>query len=110
MLDSQDTLVIILVIAAVTALTRAMSFILFPAGRKTPAYVVYLGKALPLAIIGMLVIYCLKDISVIVYPFGLPEFLAIAAIIVIHLWKRNNLFSIVGGTILYMFLLQVVFI
>lgn len=109
MLNTQETLLIIAVIALVTAATRALPFLLF-SGRETPAYVRYLGRVLPVAIIGMLVVYCLKGISFTVYPYGLPEAIALCAITAVHLWKRNNLLSIVGGTALYMFLIQVVFI
>ncbi len=110
MLAPQDALLIILVIALVTLLTRALPFLLFPAGKKTPAYISFLGKVLPLAIIGMLVVYCLKSVSVTTYPFGLPELIAIAVVVAIHLWKKNSLISIIGGTVLYMFLVQVVFV
>lgn len=69
----------------------------------------YLGKVLPPAVIGMLVIYCLKSVNVLAAPFGLPELIAVAAVILLHVWKRNNLLSIGAGTVLYMFLIQVVF-
>lgn len=100
----------ILTIAAVvfgTMLTRFLPFLLFPAGRPTPKYIQYLGKVLPSAVFGMLVIYCLKDVSLISGSHGIPELLAVLAVTVLHLWKRQMLLSIAGGTIFYMVLLQI---
>jgi len=108
-LTIQQSLIIIMVISLTTFLTRVIPFILFPAKKETPKYVIYLGSVLPFAIIGMLIIYCLKQTIIISYPFGLPEFISIAFIIVIHLWKSNTLLSIGGGTVLYMLLVQLVF-
>ncbi len=70
----------------------------------------YLGRVLPPAVMGMLVVYCLRGIDVLHMPYGLPELIAVAAVILLHVWKRNNLLSIGAGTVLYMFLVQVVFI
>ena len=92
-----------------TMATRFLPFLLFSSQRPTPRYIQYLGRVLPGAIFGMLVIYCLKNVSVLAAPFGLPEFIAVAAVIMLHVWKRNNLLSIGAGTALYMFLIQVVF-
>ena len=92
-----------------TLLTRFLPFAVFNARKPTPQYIHYLGELLPGAIFAMLVIYCLKNVSVLAAPFGLPEFIAVAAVIVLHVWKRNNLLSIGAGTALYMFLIQVVF-
>ena len=103
------TLIQILVMAAVTALLRFLPFLVFPGGRKRPQIITYLGTVLPYSVMAMLVIYCLKNVSVLAAPFGLPEFIAVAAVIVLHVWKRNNLLSIGAGTALYMFLIQVVF-
>ena len=108
-LTTGQALASIFVMAAVTFLTRALPFILFGRGDSAPKIVLYLGRVLPPAVIGMLVIYCLKNVSVLAVPFGLPEFIAVAAVIVLHVWKRNNLLSIGVGTALYMFLIQVVF-
>ena len=103
------TLIRILVMAAVTALLRFLPFLVFPGGRKRPQIITYLGTVLPYSVMAMLVIYCLKNVSVLAAPFGLPEFIAVAAVIMLHVWKRNNLLSIGAGTALYMFLIQVVF-
>ncbi len=92
-----------------TVITRSLPFILFPSGRPTPKYVQYLGKVLPGAVFGMLVIYCLKNVSIFDGSRGLPEAIAIVFVIVLHLWKRQMLWSIAGGTILYMLLVQWVF-
>lgn len=92
-----------------TMLTRFLPFLLFPAGKPTPKYIRYLGKVLPAAVFGMLVIYCLKNVSVFSGNHALPELISIAAVIALHLWKRQMLLSIAGGTVLYMLLVQFVF-
>lgn len=92
-----------------TMATRFLPFLLFRPNKKTPRYIQYLGKALPAAIFGMLVVYCLKNVSVLTGSHGLPELIAIALVVVLHLWKRNMLLSIAGGTICYMLLVQMVF-
>ena len=100
----------IITIAAVvfgTMRTRFLPFLLFPTGRPTPKYIQYLGKVLPSAVFGMLVIYCLKDVSLISGSHRIPELLAVLAVTVLHLWKRQMLLSIAGGTIFYMVLLQI---
>ena len=89
-------------------LTRFIPFVLI-SGRETPKYIQYLGKALPGAIFGMLVVYCLKAVDPMVYSHGLPELIAIAITVGLHLWKRQMLLSIAGGTVCYMLLLQLVF-
>ncbi len=94
--------------AIATMLTRFTPFLLF-SGRKTPEYIQYLGKALPGAIFGMLVVYCLKSVNPLVYSHGLPELIAIGITVALHLWKRQMLLSIAGGTVCYMLLLQFVF-
>lgn len=102
----------VITIAAVvlgTMLTRFLPFLLFPAGKPTPRYVQYLGKALPGAVFGLLVVYCLKNVSLLSGSHGLPELIAILAVAGLHLWKRQMLLSIAGGTICYMLLVQLVF-
>lgn len=100
---------LVAVVAAVTLALRAAPFLLFPADKPTPAWVLYLGKMLPSAVIGMLIVYCLKGVSPAVAPYGLPEGIALAVVILLHLWKRNTLLSIAAGTITYMVLVQLVF-
>lgn len=102
----------VITVAAVvlgTMLTRFLPFLLFPAGKATPRYVQYLGKALPGAVFGLLVVYCLKNVSLLSGSHGLPELIAILAVAGLHLWKRQMLLSIAGGTICYMLLVQLVF-
>ena len=81
-----------------TVITRFLPFLLFPAGRKTPEYIHYLGKVLPPAALGLLVIYCLKDVTPLEGSHGLPELIAMAAVTALHFWKRNMLLSIAGGS------------
>ncbi len=95
--------------ALATMLTRFLPFFVFRSDKPTPKYVQYLGKALPAAIFGMLVVYCLKNVNVLAGSHGVPELIAIALVVVLHLWKRNMLLSIGGGTVCYMILVQVVF-
>ena len=102
-------LVTILVVAAGTVLTRSLPFLLFPAGKPTPKYIQYLGKVLPAAVFGMLVVYCLKNVQILSGSHGLPEAIAIAVVAALHLWKKNTLLSIAVGTVCYMLLVQVVF-
>ena len=99
--------VLVAVMALVTMLTRFLHFLVFR--KETPPYITYLGKVLPPAIIGMLVIYCLKDISLIQAPHGLPELIAVACVVGLQAWKRNSLVSILAGTLIYMALVQLVF-
>lgn len=102
-------LALIAVAAVVTAATRFLPFLIFGNGKKTPQIIVYLGKVLPYAIMGMLVVYCMKSVSFVKAPFGLPELIACAAVAVLHIWKRNTLLSIAVGTVGYMLLVQFVF-
>ncbi len=92
-----------------TLLTRFLPFWIFSSKRRTPAYVQYLGQALPPAIFGMLVVYCLKNISFASGSYGLPEAISLAATLLMHLWKRQLLLSIAAGTACYMLLVQLVF-
>ena len=92
-----------------TMLTRFLPFILFPAGKQTPRYVQYLGRVLPGAIFGMLVVYCLRNVSILTGTHGIPELIAIVVVVALHLWKKQMLLSIAGGTVAYMLLVQLVF-
>ncbi|MEC1177068.1 branched-chain amino acid transporter permease [Metasolibacillus meyeri] len=92
-----------------TMLTRFLPFFIFPANKPTSAYIQYLGKVLPAAVIGMLVIYCFKDVRFLSGHHGLPEILGVSVVAGLHLWKRNMLLSIAAGTIFYMALVQFVF-
>lgn len=92
-----------------TMATRFLPFLIFNENRKTPAYIQYLGKYLPSAVFGMLVIYCLKDVSLLQGSHGIPELISILITILLHLWKKQMLLSIAGGTICYMLLSHFVF-
>jgi len=100
---------LVAVTSAVTILLRFLPFAVFSGNRKTPAYVTYLGKVLPYAIMGMLVVFCLKGVSLTAAPHGIPEAIACVLVILLHVWKRNTLVSILGGTVCYMALVQLVF-
>lgn len=108
-IDATTSLLIILVVAAVTFATRLVPFLIFPPGRETPKVVQYLGAVLTPAVIGMLVVYCLKNIAIMHAPYGIPELIAVLVTVILHVWKRNNLLSIGMGTVLYMLLIQLVF-
>ena len=97
------------VIALVTAALRFLPFFIFRGNRKTPPYIEYLGKVLPYAIMGMLVVYCLKGVTFTALENWLPQLIASALVVLIHLWKRNTLLSIISGTVVYMLLVQLVF-
>lgn len=105
---TQQAITILMVILGTMA-TRFLPFILFPAGKPTPKYIQYLGKVLPAAVFGLLVIYCLKDVSIFSGSHGIPELISILVVVALHWWKRQMLLSIAGGTICYMLLVQFVF-
>ena len=102
-------IITILVIAVATFFTRSLAFIVFPEGRATPKYVRYLGTVLPCATISMLVVYCLKDVTPVAWPHGIPEIISLAVTALLQLWKRNTLLSIAAGLGLYMFLIRMMF-
>ena len=92
-----------------TLFMRALPFAVFSSKKPTPKFIQYLGVALPAAIFGMLVVYCLKGVSLASAPHGIPELIAISAVVGIHIWRRNTLLSIFSGTVIYMLLVQLVF-
>lgn len=104
-----EQVIMIAIIVVGTMLTRFLPFLIFPAGKPTPEYIRYLGRVLPASVFGLLVIYCLKDVELIRGNHGIPEFLSIVAVVLLHRWKRQMLLSIAGGTIFYMLLVQVLF-
>lgn len=110
MLDAVSSLIIIAAVAITTFATRAASFLVFPKNREVPPTVKYIGTILPPAVIGMLVVYCLRSTQVFAYPYGVPELIACLAVIGLHAWRRNVLLSVGAGTILYMVLVQMVFV
>ena len=97
-----------LIVVFGTMLTRFLPFLIFPEGKTPPSYITYLGTVLPYAVIGLLIVYCLKDAFTNGY-FAVPEIISILFIVILHKWKKNTLLSIGGGTVLYMFLVQTFF-
>lgn len=105
-----QTLIIIAAISLGTIITRFIPFLLFPEGKEHPKVITYLGNVLPPAMMGLLIVYCLKGVSILESPHGLPELIAIIVIVILHLKWRNVLLSLAVGTALYMFLIQSVFV
>ena len=108
-MSNVHSVLLIVVISVVTMLLRFLPLWIFGNGQQTPTVIQYLGKVLPYAIMGMLVVFCLKGVSLVTAPHGLPELLACGTVVGLHIWKRNTAVSIVGGTVVYMVLVQVVF-
>ena len=102
-------LLTVAVVALGTMVTRLLPFLIFPAGKTTPKFIQYLGRVLPGAVFGLLVVYCLKNVQLLGGSYGIPEAIAIAVVILLHLWKKQILISVAGGTIAYMLLVQFVF-
>lgn len=107
MSTNMNAAVLIAAMSITTILLRFLPFLVFK--KETPPYISYLGKVLPPAIIGMLVIYCLKDVTPTASPYGIPELIAAACVVILQVWKRNSLISILTGTVIYMILVQMVF-
>ena len=105
---SQEIITVAMIVLA-TMLTRFLPFLVFPEGKPTPKYIRYLGKVLPSAVFGLLIIYSLRNVSVFSGSHGIPELISIALVVALHLWKRQMLLSIAGGTICYMALVQTIF-
>ena len=109
MISNTHAALLVAAMSIVTILLRFLPFLIWSGKRKTPPYILYLGRVLPPAIIGMLVIYCLKDISFAAAPFVAPELIAGVCVVCLQVWRRNSLISILGGTLIYMLLVQCVF-
>lgn len=101
---------LIAVSALVTALIRFAPFLVFRGGPETPAVILRLGKLLPCAVMSMLVVYCLRNMDFAGASHALPEIIAAAVVVLLHVWRRNTLLSIVAGTVVYMLLVQLVFV
>ena len=108
-MTSFEMVITVAVVVAGTLLTRFSAFLIFPTGKKAPAFVQYLGKALPAAVMGMLVVYTFKDTIVLSYTYGVQKLIALLVTVGIHVWKRNMFISIGAGTVAYMILVQAVF-
>ena len=109
MADYRHAIIVILVMGVVTLVTRLLPVLIFGRGEKVPDYIVYLGKVVPYTAMGLLIVYCLKDVSLFETPHGVPEGIALAVVSGAYLWKRNTIFSVTIGTVLYMILVQAVF-
>ena len=109
MSDFKHSLIIILVMGLVTLATRILPVLIFGRNEKIPKYIMYLGKVVPYTAMGLLIVYCFKDVSVVQAPYAIPELIAMTVVITSYLWKRNAIFSVVIGTVLYMLLVQMVF-
>ena len=105
----KHSIITIAMVVLGTVITRFLPFMLFPADRPTPKYIQYLGKALPPASLGLLVVYSLKDVNILTGSHGIPELIAVITVLAVHLWKRQMLLSIAAGTVVYMVLVQLVF-
>ena len=105
-MTSFEIVITVAIVVAGTILTRFSAFLIFPPGKKAPDFVQYLGKALPAAVMGMLVVYTFKDTIVLSYPYGVPELIALLVTVGMHVWKRNMFMSIGAGTIVYMLIVQ----
>lgn len=108
-MTSFEMVITVAIVVAGTLLTRFAAFLIFPPGKKAPDFIQYLGKALPAAVMGMLVVYTFKDTVVLTYPYGLPELIALLVTVGLHIWKRNMFMSIGAGTVAYMILVQAIF-
>ena len=107
-MSNLHAILIVVVMSLVTILLRFLPFVVF-GNKETPKVIQYLGNVLPFAIMGMLVVFCLKSVSFVSAPFGLPEVIACLVVIIMHVMKRNTLWSIISGTVVYMILVQMVF-
>ena len=103
------SLISVAIIAVITYFIRSLAFIAFPKGKEIPMAVRRLSNTLPYGIMGLLVVYCLKDTSILLYPSGLPELISVALVVGLQAWKRNSLFSVLAGTVCYMILIRAVF-
>lgn len=110
LMSAPQMLITIGMVTLGTIITRFLPFVIFPPSRKTPGYITFLGRVLPYSVIGLLVVYCLKDVRLTSSPFGIPEAIAIVCIVSLEYWKSNVLLSIGIGTVVYMLLVQLVFI
>lgn len=104
-----EQIITVLMVVLGTMATRFLPFIVFPSGKPTPKYVKFLGKFLPPAVFGMLIVYCLKNVDIFTGSHGIPELISILVVVTLHLWKKQMLLSIAGGTVCYMLLVQFVF-
>ena len=109
MTDYRHAMIVVVVMGLAVLATRIVPVLIFGRGEKVPEYILYLGRVVPYTAMGLLIVYCLRDMPVLEAPHGLPEVIALAVVTVTYLWKRNSILSVVIGTALYMFLVQSVY-
>ena len=107
--DYRHAMIIILVMGLMTFATRILPVVIFGRGEKVPDYIMYLGRVVPYTAMGLLIVYCLRDVPVLEAPHAMPEFISLAVVVLTYLWKRNTIFSVVVGTVLYMVFVQMAF-
>lgn len=110
MSEYSHAIIIILVMGIATFATRIIPVLVLGRGKNVPDYVLYLGRVIPYTAMGLLIVYCLRNVPVLESPHGLPELIALSIVTVTYLWKRNTIFSVVTGTLAYMIMVQFVFI
>lgn len=107
--DTRHAMIVIAAMGLAVLATRIVPVLIFGRGEKVPEFILYLGHVVPYTAMGLLIVYCLRDVSVLEAPHGIPELLSLAVVTLTYLWKRNTILSVVIGTALYMFLVQSVF-
>lgn len=110
MTDYKIGILMILMTSVITIAMRVGPIFIFSKGKKVPKYVLYLGEVVPYAAMGLLIIYCLKDVKVLSMPYAIKEIISIIIVVMTYLWKRNSILSVVIGTLIYMYLVQVVLV
>ena len=109
MTDHRHAIIVIAVMGLAVLATRIVPVLIFGRGEKVPEFILYLGRVVPYTAMGLLIVYCLRDMPVLEAPHGLPEIISLAVVTGTYLWKRNTILSVVIGTVLYMFLVQSIF-
>ena len=109
MTDHRHAIIVIIVMGLAVLATRIVPVLIFGRGEKVPEFILCLGRVVPYTAMGLLIVYCLRDVPVLEAPHGLPELISLAAVTITYLWKRNTILSVVIGTVLYMFLVQSIF-
>ena len=108
--DYTHALIVMLVMGGCVLLTRILPVVIFGRSERIPEFILYLGKVIPYTAMGLLIVYCLRDVSILGGTHGVPELIAMAVVVASYLWKRNTIVSVVLGTAVYMLLLQMVFV
>jgi len=109
MTDHRHAIIVIIVMGLAVLATRIVPVLIFGRGEKVPEFILYLGRVVPYTAMGLLIVYCLRDVPVLEAPHGLPELISLTVVTITYLWKRNTILSVVIGTALYMILVQSVF-